>query len=87
MFVQHKVNDYAEWRKVYDSVGEMQKAGGVTEAAVYRSVEDPNSILVMHRFNSADQAQAFTQNPDLREAMGKGGVIESSLRIEVYEEA
>ena len=36
MFVRHTVSDYAAWRKVYDSVAPMQKAGGVTAEAVYQ---------------------------------------------------
>jgi hypothetical protein len=28
-FVQHRVKDYDAWRRVYDSVADMQRAGGV----------------------------------------------------------
>jgi hypothetical protein len=34
MFVRHHVADYGAWRRAYDSVGEMQLLGGVTEEAV-----------------------------------------------------
>jgi heme-degrading monooxygenase HmoA len=86
-FVQHKVRDYGAWREVYDSVGDLQKQGGVTEEAVYRSEDDPTTVLVMHRFSSADQARAFFENPDLRDAMGRAGVDSASLRVEFYEES
>jgi hypothetical protein len=48
MFARHRVADYEAWRRVYDSVGEMQREGGVTEEAVYRAEDDPNEVLVMH---------------------------------------
>ena len=86
LFVQHKVNDYATWRAVYDSVEGLQARGGVVEQAVYRSVDDPNTTLVMHRFGSAGEMRAFMESSELREAMGKAGVIESSMRVEFYEE-
>lgn len=86
-FVLHKVQDYGAWRKVYDDVADMQKAGGVIDKAVYQSSEDPNTVLVMHRFASANQARAFFDNPDLRAAMGRAGVVESSLRLEFFDEA
>ncbi len=86
-FVQHHVADYAAWRKAYDGVADLQRAGGVTEEAVYRGAEDPNSVLVMHRFGSADEAHTFFQNPELRQAMADAGVDMGSFRLELYEEA
>jgi hypothetical protein len=86
-FVRHRVSDYSKWREVYDSVADMQQAGGVIEEAVYRFVDDPNTVLVMHRFASIDQAHSFFDGEDLREAMGKAGVDASSLRLEFYDEA
>lgn len=85
-FVRHKVSDYSVWRQVYDSVAEVQREGGVVAAAVYRSVDDPNDVLVMHRFATMEDAHAFMHSPALRDAMGKAGVDASSLRIELYEE-
>jgi len=86
-FVRHSVADYDAWRRVYDSVGEMQRQGGVTEEAVYRAEGHPNDVLVMHRFSSSDEAHAFLENPDLRQAMADAGVDLGSLRVEFYERA
>jgi len=86
-FVRHTVADYDKFRAVYDSVEDMQKQGGVLEEAVYRDADSPNEVLVMHRFGSIDQARAFFGNPQLKSAMGQGGVDVSTLRIEFYEEA
>ena len=86
-FVRHQVADYDAWRQVYNSVGELQRAGGVTSDAVYRSDDDPNNVLVMHQFGSADEAHAFFENPELRQAMLDGGVDASSLRLEFYQQS
>ena len=86
-FVRHRVADYEAWRRVYDSVGEMQRQGGVTADAVYRVEDDPNEVLVMHHFGSSSEAHSFMENPDLRQAMAQAGVDPGSLRIEFYEES
>ena len=86
-FVHHRVADYDAWRRVYDSVGELQREGGVTEEAVYRAEDDPNNVLVMHRFGSAEEAHSFFQNEELRKAMQEAGVDIGSLRLEFYEGA
>jgi hypothetical protein len=59
----------------------------VTEEAVYRSDVDPKSNLVMHKFSSSQEAHAFLENPELRQAMRDAGVDTSSLRLEFYEQA
>ena len=86
MVVLHPVNDYEAWRKVYDEVGPIQKAGGVIEESVYRAKDDPNNVLVLHRFATVGEAEAFLQNPDLQAAMERGGVA-GPLRAEIFEEA
>ncbi|MGZ4295564.1 MAG: cyclase [Solirubrobacteraceae bacterium] len=86
-FASHHVADYDAWRRVYDSVGDLQRQNGVTEEAVYRAESDPNDVLVMHRFSSSDQAHSFLESPDLRQAMADAGVDPDSLRVEFYEGA
>jgi len=87
LFVFHRVRDYEAWRRVYDSVAGLQKAGGVTDEAVYRAEGDPNHVLVFHRFGSLAQAHAFVESSELRAAMGEAGVEESTLCFEFFEEA
>ncbi len=82
----HRVKDYSAWRKVYDSVAPLQKAGGVTAESVYQAKDDPNNVLILHTFATMAEAEAFMANPELREAMQKGGV-EDMPRVEFFEEA
>lgn len=84
--VRHRVADYDAWRAVYDGAGEMQRNAGVTDEAVYRDIDDPNVVLIMHRFESRDQAEAFMGHPDARAAMESAGVDADSIRVEVYED-
>lgn len=72
MFVRHEVSDYEAWRKVYD--GFDRSALGVVSAAVYRSLDDPNDVTVVHDFESAEAAHAFADAGDLENAMRHGGV-------------
>jgi hypothetical protein len=86
MVVLHRVKDYAAWRKGYEDVGPMQKAGGVTAESVFRAKDDPNNVLVLHHFATMPEAVAFTKSSDLREAMERNGV-EGAPRFEFYDEA
>ena len=83
--VLHRVKDYDAWRQVYDEFRPAQKAGGVTAESHYRAKDDPNSVLVLHHFESMAAAEAFFHNEQLRDAMQRAGV-EGTPRVEMYEE-
>ena len=82
--ILHRVADYDTWRKVYDSVGGMQKDGGVTQESVHRMVDDPNNVLVIHHFDNVQTARAFLGREDLRDAMQRSGV-QGEPRVELFE--
>jgi uncharacterized protein (DUF1330 family) len=82
--ILHRVNDFDAFREVYDSVAPMQAAGGVTAESVHRMAGDPDNVLVIHEFDSMQAARAFFANPELKEAMIRGGV-KGEPRIEFFE--
>jgi hypothetical protein len=82
--VLHRVADYDAWREVYDSVADLQDAGGVTDKSVHRMADDANNVLVIHHFESLAKERAFFANQDLLAAMKRGGV-QGEPRIEFYE--
>jgi quinol monooxygenase YgiN len=82
--VLHRVADYDAWRKVYDSVSQMQNDGGVTQQSVHRMADDPDNVLVIHYFNDVETARAFFASPELKDAMQRAGV-QGEPRIEYFE--
>jgi quinol monooxygenase YgiN len=86
MIVRHHVQDYAKWRQSYDAFAPTQRAAGIIDESVYQDKDDPNEVLVLHRFADRDKADAFLASPELRETMKSAGVI-GQPRIEQFEEA
>jgi quinol monooxygenase YgiN len=74
MFVRHKVNDYGNWKRVYDQLASVRKERGVTGASVHRDPKDPNTIIVTHQFKDMNAATAFADSEDLKSAMADAGV-------------
>jgi quinol monooxygenase YgiN len=72
--VSHPVSDYAAWRPVYDSAEPNREKAGVTGAEVFHDPNDPNRLVIIHRFETVEAAQGFLSDPDLKTAMTKGGV-------------
>ena len=86
MLVDHRVEDFDTWKKMYDEVRGWHHEHGVRFQQVLRHGDDPNRIVVTHAFDSREAAEAFVANPELREAMGRMGVDGSSVTIEYFEE-
>ena len=85
LFVHHKVEDYANWRRIYDSSDPTRRSFGMTGARVFHTAVSPNEIVVITDWPTADQARAYAQSPELRQAMQKAGVI-SQPEVLILEE-
>ena len=66
--------------------GDVQKAGGVTRQSVYRLNDDANSVLIMHGFATAADAEKFLAGAELRDTMQQAGV-QGQPRVEIYQDA
>ena len=75
ILIQHKVKDYAEWKKVFDSVAGMRTSSGELSTQIFRDASDPNSLTVLNKWNSLENAQKFAHSPELKSAMEKAGVV------------
>jgi heme-degrading monooxygenase HmoA len=74
MLVQHKVKDFAAWKKVFDSVDAVRRASGELSTQVFRDASDPNKVTVLNKWDSLANAQKFAHSPELKSAMEKAGV-------------
>ena len=74
LLVLHRAADYDAWRKVYDSVSDVPAFSNITSESVHRMVDDPDNVLVLHYFDSVDEARAFTALPELQEAIQRARV-------------
>ena len=84
MAVQHRFQDYEQWKKVFDEFPPGN--GGAKFHTINRMIGDPNMILVAAGFETEAEAQAFGASPGLADAIKRSGII-GEPRIEMYEEA
>jgi heme-degrading monooxygenase HmoA len=75
LLVRHKVEDFAQWKAVFDEHGAARKAGGSQGAQVLRNVNDPSEQVIITEWPDLDHARNFAGSPDLRQAMQRAGVI------------
>jgi len=75
LFVHHKVQDYAAWRKVFDDLTAMRTGYGCTGHKVFQSPGDPNEITILTEWKNVDQAKTYATSNDLKEGMKNSGVL------------
>ena len=75
VIVRHKVRDYDAWLPLFEEHGTVRRQYGGIGDQVYRVDGDPNDLIVINFFADLERAKAFTQDPSLREVMGRAGVI------------
>ncbi len=76
LLARHPVQDVAKFKEGYNGAEAkaVRDRHGVKNDAVYNTPEDANDVLVIHYFDSAEQAGAFLADPGLGEAMQALGV-------------
>lgn len=75
LLVRHRVKEYATWKKVFDEDARARKAAGCLGGQLFRNHDDPEDVMVLLAWDSADKARAFTLSTPVREVMGEAGVI------------
>jgi len=71
--VIHSVPDYERWKAVIFA-GRREMAPGVVRMSVFRSLDDPNEVMVDLEFESADAARQLLPSLDLRELLDRTGI-------------
>lgn len=86
VIVQHHVVDYDRWLPVFTDHEAVRRQHGATGHSVGRSVDDPNTLVIVNDFASLEGALAFTQDPSLPAAMERGGA-DGTPQVWIVEES
>ena len=73
IFIRHRVADYDTWKVGYDSADHLRKSDGIIFASVHRDSQDPNTVIVLHRFHNLADAQKFLAS--VPPVMAAAGVV------------
>lgn len=76
LLIRHKVTDYERWKPVFDEQDATRRAHGCQRGHLFRSVSDPDEILILLEWDDLDRAWLFAQSDDLREVLKRAGVAE-----------
>jgi heme-degrading monooxygenase HmoA len=73
--VQHTVEEYDTWKSQFDGNAASRQASGSRGGVVLRNADDANQVVVLLEWDSLENARAFAESDDLRQAMQRAGVV------------
>ena len=74
ILVRHKVEDFAKWKSVYDTLDSFHRSNKVKSAQIFRNADDPKEVVVLTEMENIKDARQFAQSEGLKSAMQSAGV-------------
>jgi len=74
-FYRFSIEDYDRWKEVFDADGVNRARASGKGGMIFRNRADPDELIVLLEYADAAKMQAFSRRPELREAMGRAGII------------
>ena len=71
-----RVKDYGQWKQAFDQGAALRKAFEMKSYRIFQTVDDPNCLVILVEFASAEAAGTFLGSAELREAEKGSGVVE-----------
>lgn len=76
LLICHKVRDFSDWKRGYDTHLPKRVEAGLTEKHLLWGAQDPNVVVLLFEAKDLTRAKAFAESPDLRATMQKTGVLD-----------
>lgn len=74
VLIIHEVEDYKNWKKIFDNASNIRKEAGEISYQVLRYENEPNKIVHFSVWSSIENAKKFFESPKLIEIRKEAGV-------------
>jgi heme-degrading monooxygenase HmoA len=85
VLIEHEVADWETFKTVYLDDLERRKRDGSKGGTVYRTVKEPNKLVIVLEWDSVEKAREFAASLELSEAMHWSTSNVGSPRVSVLE--
>ncbi len=79
LLVRNKVKDFSKWYAYFKENSVAAAEQGLTLAALWQTVDDPNDVFFLLDVEDVDRANAFMARPESQEIGIKSGVIDGEF--------
>lgn len=81
MLCRNRVQDFSEWKRIFDSQCDEQRGAGLRLTHLWRDVEDRNNVFFLFEVSDKQKALALINSPDAAEIGKKSGVVDGECHF------
>ncbi len=85
VIIPFRTHDYRHWKDLFDEYSKAREGWGAEGYVIYRSLDDPESVMVVHHFADREGAERFASDPSIRAGVAHWNV-EEMPEMHVFEE-
>lgn len=75
VLIKHTVESYDSWKPAFDEHGSTRMESGSKGYRLFQTTEDPNEVVILFEWDSAENARRFLESSDLHDVMREAGVV------------
>jgi hypothetical protein len=76
LLVRHKVKEFQEWKRVFDSHKDAQRRAGLKIEKVMRNLYEPEEVFLLFEVTDLAKARGFVFSPEVTEAKAQSGIVD-----------
>jgi hypothetical protein len=76
LLVRHKVREYHEWKRVFDTHKDAQRHSGLRIEKVMRNLYEPNEVFLLFEVTDLGKARGFVSSSEVPSAEAESGVVD-----------
>jgi hypothetical protein len=76
LLVRHKVKEFYEWKRVFDSHHDAQRRAGLKIEKVMRNLYDPEEVFLLFEVTDLAKARGFVFSPEVPDAQSQSGIVD-----------
>jgi hypothetical protein len=76
LLVRHKVKEFQEWKRVFDTHKHAQMEAGLRVEKVMRNLYEPNEVFLFFEVTDLAKARGFVFGSEVPKAQDESGVVD-----------
>jgi hypothetical protein len=76
LLVRHKVREFHEWKRAFDTHKDAQRDAGLRIEKIMRNLYEPNEVFLFFEVMDLAKARAFVSSPEVPGPQAQSGVVD-----------
>ncbi|MFC1556244.1 antibiotic biosynthesis monooxygenase [candidate division KSB1 bacterium] len=85
IYVKHSIDDYDEWKDIFDNQHLTRKAAGCTDVQIFRNASDQHEVVLIYEWDEVNNAYSFVHSSTFSDFNKNAGAETTEITFLVKE--